>query len=332
MGKSTAGEVALKAAKDNPGLPSRTLARQLRREHPKLYRNIDAARNYVRTARGNHGKAKRRYSSDRSAFRPNGAAGEIVLPPGLTQCKPPLKIKGPFKALVMGDLHIPYHDVRAIKAALITAEKQQCDTLYLNGDTIDFYSISRWEKDPRQRNLKREVMTTRAVLESLGKYYDRKYFKRGNHDDRWDAYLWSRAEDMADFEEFELGAVLRLEDSGYIEIRSKQWAELGKLSILHGHEVQGGYSVNPARGLWNKLTSTAACNHHHQSSHHSDNHAMTKTMVSTWSLGCMCDLHPAFAPLNKWNLGFGICEVDAKGGFNFNNYKIDPTSYEVFRA
>lgn len=327
--RSTAREVAAQVCKDNPDVPSRTLARQLRRDEPTLFASVEAARVVVRRVRGNHG-ASRRHLAD--APRPNGKAGEVLLPEGKKQGLKPIEIP-PGKALVMSDLHCPYHDEVAIQAAVAHAVKAGCDTLYLNGDIIDFYSISRWQKDPRERDLPSEIKTTHQLLEALAAPFARKYYKCGNHDERWDLYIFQRAEDLVGVEGLSLQEVLKLHRWGYQFIESKQWAWMGKLPVLHGHEFVAGLSspVNPARGLWNKLTDTALCGHLHRSSHHSETHSMTKQAVSCWSCGCMCDLSPSYAPLNKWNLGFALVEWDKKA-FTVENFKLDAETKEIWRA
>lgn len=329
--KSVAGQVAAKYVADNPAMPSKTLARMMTNDEPKLFASISQAYNHVRYLRGNKGDAHRQVG-DKTHFRPNGKAGEINLPVGLRQGKKPVQIDGPCKLLVLSDLHVPYHDETAIEAALRKGIDEDCDGLYLNGDTVDFYSISRWQQDPRQRNLKREVETAREVLLELARHFKRRWFKVGNHDERYELYLWNRAEDLADFEEFDLRALLKLDEHKFEYVASKQWALLGKLPVLHGHETPRGISspVNPARGLWLKLASTALCGHSHRSSHHSETHSMTKEMVSCWSTGCMCDLSPEYDPLNKWNVGFAVVDVGHGGDFNVSNYKI--VENRIYRA
>lgn len=327
--RSTAREVAVSACKKFPDVPSRTLARQLRRDEPKLFKSVEYARLMIRKVRGNQGKQTR---GEADCPRPNGKAGEVVLPKGMRQGKEPIRIP-PGKELIINDIHCPYHDERALKAAVEYGIKEGCDSLYINGDFHDFYAISRWQKDPRERDLPNELTTGHEVLKEIGRPFKRKFFKCGNHEDRFDLFIWQRAEELAGVEGFSLKEILKLDQLGYEFVASKQWAWMGKLPVLHGHEFVAGLSspVNPARGLWNKLTDTALCGHLHRSSHHSETHSMTKNSVSCWSVGCLCCLSPDYAPLNKWNWGFATVEHDARS-FQVSNYKIDPQTYEIWRA
>lgn len=333
--KTVAREVCVQACRENPDLPSRTLARQLRNEHPELFPSVEMARDMVRYTRGNAGTADRKCSTTKELHRPNGTPGDLVkLPKGMRQSLRPFRLYGPSKVLVLSDIHAPYHDERALEVALREGLHQGCQSLYLNGDTIDMYAISRWQKDPRQRNLKREVDATKEILKELGQRFERRIYKVGNHDERWDLYLWQRAEDLVDIEGFRLRDVLTLDDLGYELVESKQWGYLNILPILHGHEVPSGISspVNMARGLWLRVKSTAICGHGHRSSTHHEPQPLKSNFETCWSTGCLCDLSPAYMPINNWNLGFAIVELGGdKKSFQVSNYKISPT-YEIWRA
>jgi hypothetical protein len=78
--------------------------------------------------------------------------------------------------------------------------------------------------------------------------------------------------------------------------------------------------VNPARGLYMRAHKTSLCNHYHQSSEHTEG-SINNDIVTCWSGGCLCDLHPEYLPLNKWNLGFTEIYND-DGYFTVNNRKI----------
>jgi hypothetical protein len=100
--------------------------------------------------------------------------------------------------------------------------------------------------------------------------------------------------------------------------------KLNNLWGIHGHEYVGGISapVNPARGLFLKSKVSCFQGHNHQSSSHTEP-TLTGKMVTTWSLGCLSELHPAYMPLNKWNHGFAEVDLDPNGeDFEFNNYRI----------
>jgi len=65
------------------------------------------------------------------------------------------------KVGILSDIHFPYHSLEALTIAIKHLRQENIDCLYLNGDIMDFYSISRHEKDKDLRDFKREVDMSR---------------------------------------------------------------------------------------------------------------------------------------------------------------------------
>ena len=55
------------------------------------------------------------------------------------------------RVLIISDLHFPYQDNEAITIALNYGIEKKVDCILINGDLIDFATISRHEKDFRIR-------------------------------------------------------------------------------------------------------------------------------------------------------------------------------------
>jgi hypothetical protein len=50
---------------------------------------------------------------------------------------------------------------------------------------------------------------------------------------------------------------------------------------------------------------------------------MNGKITTTFSIGCLCELAPAYMPLNKWNNGCAMVELDENGDdFQFYNKRI----------
>ncbi len=96
-----------------------------------------------------------------------------------------------------------------------------------------------------------------------------------------------------------------------------------KLPILHGHEKGKGISapVNQARGAFLRLHHTVLEGHGHRTSGHCEPD-MFGAEVFCWSTGCLCDLRPEYARINKWNWGFAIATIHADGSFDVANQRI----------
>jgi hypothetical protein len=60
--------------------------------------------------------------------------------------------------------------------------------------------------------------------------------------------------------------------------------------------------------------------HSHQTSEHTESD-MNGRITTTWSVGALCELNPAYMPLNRWNHGF--CVVDlSETQFDVRNKRI----------
>jgi predicted phosphodiesterase len=227
------------------------------------------------------------------------------------------------RLLVMSDIHIPYHNINAITAVLDFAKKEKPDAVLLNGDTLDFFQLSRFVKDPKKRSFAHELKAFKEFMDVLKKTLDAKiYFKIGNHEERYEHFLWTKAGELEGVDEFELENIIKARAEGIEFIKDKRIMKAGSLNIIHGHEFSSGFfsPVNIARGLFLRGKVSAMQGHNHSSSEHTESD-MNGKITTTWSLGCLCELHPAYLPLNKWNLGCAVVDIDGEN-FDVRNKRI----------
>jgi len=308
-----------------PDADNRTLARLLVDDYPQEFANVEAARSSIRYYRGNSG-SQRRKQSDPAYHRENGQAGQVFkFPPGIKQTRRMMHIKEPGKYLILSDIHVPYHSEVAIEAALRYGIDEGCQHLVLNGDFLDFYKLSRWSQDPRYRNVADELDTGKEILAELERHFGGsdsvRVYKVGNHEDRYEQFLYAKAAALVGIEAFKLKKILPIEPKTWKFVESKQLYKLGKLLMLHGHEVGRGLfdPVNIARGMWLRLQQTAMVGHWHRTSTHVETTGVKETVIPCYSVGALCDLSPDYAPVNKWNAGFAIVNLDVSGNFHVRN-------------
>jgi len=148
-------------------------------------------------------------------------------------------------------------------------------------------------------------------------------YKLGNHEERYERYMSVKAPELLGVAEFETQHLLGFANLGVGLVRDKRPIRLGKLNVVHGHEYSFPIAnpVNPARGYFLRAKTHCLGGHLHQSSQHSEKNLEGK-VVSTWSTGCLCDLHPDYRPLNNWNHGFAFVEIDKAGAFHVENLKL----------
>lgn len=312
-------------------LPSLTIARLLFHDAPEVYPTVDAARSSVRKIRGAIGQTARDVAvqnGEDGLFRdpqsPHNPIPSLPEPIRSIEDNPHVVIDAE-RALVIADTQMPFHDNRAIELALRYGEERNADCIILNGDILDFHKLSRFVQDPREKDFRSDLdMVNQFIRHIRGRFPEaRIIFKDGNHEERYDAYMFVKAPELLMIsEKFEFKNVVGLAANGVEHVRKTHHIKLGRLNIVHGHEWggSGGGGVNPARWLYLRAQATAICGHFHRTSSHSETD-MDGSTTSTWSTGCLCNLTPAWLRYNKWNQGFAFIESDGRN-FRVDNLKI----------
>jgi len=316
--------MARRLAQMHPDAPARTLARRLVKEANGAI-TLDQARQRIQRQFGVHGKLHRA-EIKASAPRPKRRAGaEYSIPKSMAEPWTPhvMQVVGPVG--IISDVHVPYHSEIAVAAAVGFLKEQSLAGLLLNGDIADFYAISRYTKDPTQRDFKAELEAVRDFIAYLRQEFPRIpiVYKSGNHETRWRDWLWQHAAEISDDPRMSLGAWLDLDKHDVLLVEDQRPVMLGKLPVLHGHELPRGMAapVNVARGAWMRTLSTCLVGHSHRTSNHAESD-MWHHETACWSTGCLCDLRPEYAIINRWNHGFAVCTVHEKGAFDVQNYRV----------
>ena len=326
--KNGNANIARKYRSKNLTMPTKKLARIMYEENKLSFKDEEAARYSLRYIEGKTGDVMRSGVSKKETefiMEKERPRNPYNLPSSDETAFEPFVFKGHKKILILSDIHVPYHSIDAITAALQYAKKSKPDALLLNGDTIDCHRLSRFIKDPKKRNFKLELDTFKSLFDVFEKELKCKiYFKIGNHEERYEHFLYEKAGELVGVEEFEFENIIKARARGIEIIGDKRPMKFNNLWGIHGHEYVGGISapVNPARGLFLKAKVSTFQGHNHQTSEHTEP-TLTGKMVTTWSLGCLSELHPAYMPLNKWNHGFAEVDLDPNGeDFEFHNKRI----------
>ena len=304
-----------------------TLARKIYNENKEVFNNVEHVRSLIRYRRKSSGNINRKkvlaktYKTPPTKFNiPKSDAvpyKNYIISPKLN------------KGLVLSDIHFPYHHKASLETALEYASKQSIDFILLNGDITDCYQLSKWCRDPRKRNIKEEILMVKDFLIQLKKNFInvKIIYKEGNHEERLDSYVQQKAPELLDIDELKLPEMLGLKELDIDWVGDRRRIKYSKLYILHGHEYRFSFSnpVNAARGLFLRTNASALTSHFHQSSEHSET-SVNDDLLTCWSVGCLCDLHPEYSRLNaKWNHGFSIVRNDQTHFFVENKRIIENT-------
>jgi predicted phosphodiesterase len=317
------GEIVKKYLKKFPNTPNLTLAKKIYKENSKLFTNVDSVRSLIRSYLGQAGQKNRKLMKDKTIYVAPKPLNPFNLPESYSNDFSTYEIKQT-STLIISDLHFPYQNNKAIETALQYGLDNKITCILINGDLIDFANISRHEKDFRHRSINDEFIAVRQFLQSLRDNFPNAkiVYKHGNHDERWEKWLYVKAPEIFDVADFQLEILLKLGELKIETVKDKRPISIGKLTVLHGHELFGMGGVNPARATFTKTMEDTLVGHYHRTSSHSEP-TMNNRLISVHSQGCLCDMNPMFAPINKWNLGFSHVTLNLKSDEYFiKNLKI----------
>jgi predicted phosphodiesterase len=307
-------ELAKSCILKNPTGTPTALGKKLFKDYPYEFNTLEDARDTVRRLIGKKGAYHR--GNTHKDFTALISEMRKELPKGESEKTEPYHLpKSCTRILVLSDIHLPYQDDDALFAALQFGLEKDVNCIYLNGDTMDMYQLSRHEKNPANRSFSYELDICRSLLKGIRKMFPNAHivYKIGNHDERYEKFIRMNPQ-LISVQEFELGNLLGFPELRIHEVKSKQWSYAGKMPLLHGHELpakSGG--VNPARMAQLKLNKQVIIGHFHRETKSTGKQFDDKPYAA-YSSGCLCDLYPAYMPINDWNHGFTYLEVDPKNG------------------
>jgi predicted phosphodiesterase len=328
MGRKTSpnGELVKKIITKFPNASTRTLAKMLYEQNPENFNSYESARSLVKKYR-NEGCDNGSFLRDKEQAKELEVKNIYNLPESSAEERKPFVLPlACNNILLISDLHIPYHTNEAIKCAFDYGIEQKVNTIFINGDLIDFCQISRFEKDPKKRSVKYELDCCKQFFVALREVFPTQsiYWLKGNHDIRLEAYLRVKAPELLDVEEFYLEHLLKLNDFKVTIIPDNQLVKAGKLSITHGHHIMRGFfaPVNSARGVYMKAKQSTIIGHVHKVSEHSEIN-MDGEMVTTWSTGCLCELKPDYSPMvSNYAHGFAHIKINTDKTYSVTNKRI----------
>lgn len=315
----TKGEIVKAALKQFPTASTRALARIVYNDNKELF-TLEKARDLIMYYRGAKGKRLNKSLADKSFVRKktNDDPFEFI-PKSYAMRRDTWHLPTSIKNVaVWGDLHIPYHESDAVKAAIKLAKEDKVDAIFLNGDVLDFFGLSFHEKNPKNRpRISEELESARQFLKGLRKHFPNIpiYWIDGNHEYRLERYLAVKAPELLDTSEFQIASLLRMAEYGitYLGFRTKCY--FGKLLVEHGDRLKGTGGVNPARTARLKYKRSVLVNHFHKLSVDSGKQ-YDGDVMTCWSNGCLCELEPEYMEVNEHV--HGVCHVQMDG----DNYRV----------
>jgi predicted phosphodiesterase len=313
--------------KYGPEMPTRQLARVMYQQCPLVFKDYERARYMLRYIEGKSGvKNKKSVTSTPYMMENKRPINPYKLPDSYASVRKPYPLpKCIISILVMSDIHIPYHDIKAVTAAIDYGKENQVDCVFINGDLIDFHRISKHETDLRKRSTKQEFEAADEFLSTLRKEFPEIpiYWLKGNHDNRWEKYLQHKATEIWDDHYFKLEERLGLNQKNITMITDKRLVMAGKLMITHGHLLVNSGGIKPAKRAYEKAGQSVIMGHLHTRDYYRKNNAIRTGMGEAWVTGCLCEQSPDYNPINDGQHGFAHVKIVNKDGdFVVLNYEV----------
>lgn len=293
----------------------RKLGEILVKRHPDLFLNSENARKAIRQVTGSNGKQSKEYKQiEWKGFN-------LPEPEKEDFSKVLIDAK---RIGILSDIHFPYYDRTALNASIDSLLKFMPDVIILNGDIIDLYHLSNFEKDPKKRSFQYELDMLKNFFIQLRELFPKQriIFKLGNHEERYERFILNRVPEFLDLKILDFETLIDARNYGIEVIKNKRVLKAGKLNIIHGHELKSGIisPVNIARGFFMRTKSSTIGGHHHRTSEHIEQN-LNGEVIGCFSTGCLCDLTPGYMPINSWNHGFSMVEMSGDD-FHVRNLKI----------
>lgn len=245
------------------------------------------------------------------------------IPKGEKTNRTDLTLHNSKRILLLNDVHIPYHDEKSINIALNYAVSQKVDTIILNGDFVDFYSISSFSRKPDKIFLQNEIEIADKFLTTLRQGFKSQkiYFKLGNHENRLEKFI-SNVPELFNLDKLKIEWLFDLHKKRIQLVEDKVIIKAGKMNILHGHEVKCSSGLYLAKSMFKKFEDNVCFGHFHRSDEYSEIDLYNNKLES-FAMGSLCDNSPDYCVYNNWNTGFGLITMkDNKGNYDFQNKRI----------
>lgn len=231
-----------------------------------------------------------------------------------------LKMEDSERWLVLSDPHYPFQHKKYLDAIKNFAGDFDPHTVVLNGDGIDFYDLSRFDKDPGRRFKLQEQVDefTFDFLEyfrrnKIGKKF---HYLEGNHEYRLKKYLWTQAPALSSMRGMSVENFLNIKKTGWNWHTIDQPIEAGKLLIHHGLFARKGGGMS-AKAMLERYGQSILSGHSHRmgSFFRSD----YRGVHAAWEQGCLLDRSlQEYDPQPDWQNGFAVVHVWPKLGGYFH--------------
>lgn len=231
--------------------------------------------------------------------------------------------------VVTGDWQFPFHDKRVIDRLFMPfLEWLRPDGIIWNGDIVDCYDLSVFDKDPLNgRVLNKEVACVQEYGMWIKSMVKERVWLGGNHEDRLRRYLWKNTEKLGLDPRETFQDIFRTERIGFHYEPYGAIYKAGKLDITHGSVVRkhSGWS---ARAAYDDNGGSIMINHTHRMGVYYKTNS--KGTHAAFENGCLCKLDPEYCHNPDWQQGFSVVHVGNRGFYHVQQLPIIERKYMFY--
>ena len=234
----------------------------------------------------------------------------------------------------LSDLHVPYHDPRAVELACLVVEHVKPGLVVMGGDRQDFYALSSFIRDPErilglQGELDAGASVGRMINDAKG---DADVVElMGNHEARLERYLRKHPE-VWSLDALSLPRLLQHEKLGWSSCGERLDLLNGRLRLKHGEFARkhSAYSAKAENEKVKHQVSTVSGHSHRMGAYFTTGPRHT---VGSWESGCLCSLEPGWIGEPDWQQGLVLIETSERPQvYHFQVYQVVFTGKRPKRA
>lgn len=225
--------------------------------------------------------------------------------------------------VIANDFHIPFHDRAALALLKRFLKREQPHWLILNGDLVDFWEISAFDRTPRSGpTLMEEIRAARTVLRGFRRLLPkaRVTWIEGNHEFRLRKYLIQHAPELYGLPGLSVPVLFGLKELriDYVAGASSAsrftdtFVKVGELYVGHWAKTarHGGYA---AKGLVDEKGVSLLQGHTHRFGAHARTTVNGQVLLGIENAS-LCARRASYVARPNWQLGFSVVYLDPRSG------------------
>jgi predicted phosphodiesterase len=223
------------------------------------------------------------------------------------------------KVLLIPDTHAPYHNKRAWRLMLRVAQAWKPDIIVILGDFGDFYTVSKFGKDPKRKlQLEDEVEECNRLLDNLDALGAKlKIFIEGNHEHRLNNFIKEKAPELNGLTK-DVKEAFKLKERGWVHVSYRDHYRLGKVFLTHDVHATGRNAVHKVMDIYQH---SAITGHTHRIGYAVEADGIGEPILSA-TFGWLGDItkidyQHKITATKAYVLGFGIGYLEEPSGILF---------------